>query len=295
MTLLKDQQDRFETFYQGNSGCAVVLLPGLCGSELEMGAIPRLLRQSGHTYAITKIPGYSAHTGLTDYSNWIETVDQFISDLELSHQSVSLVGLRMGAVLALAVASRHNNILSLSLLSPVLFFDGWATPWYHPFLSLVYRLGFRNWYYKESEPFGVKNKDLRRHIKKAVNANSVSELGAAHLPAKHLYQSLQLVSATKKMIEDITADVLMIHAIDDETASPKNPKYIAAAINSEVRRIIWLGNSYHMITVDNEREIVANEVNKFIARSIQKIDMTQNLDIATPQLIIKNRNEREKN
>ena len=294
MTLLKDQQDRFETFYQGNSGHAVVLLPGLCGSELEMGAIPRLLRQTGYTYAIPKIPGYSAHTGLTDYADWIETVVQCISDLELTHKSVSLVGLSMGATLALALAGRHNNILSLCLLSPVLFFDGWSVPWYHPFLSLAYRLGFRNWHYKESEPFGVKNKELRRHIKKAVIANTVSELGAAHLPAKHLYQSLQLVSATKKMIEDITTDVLIIHAIDDETASPKNPKFISSRINSELCRVIWLGNSYHMITVDNEREIVANEVSRFITRSIQKRDAFQNLDIATPQLIIKNRYDREK-
>jgi carboxylesterase len=48
MTVSKNKPDRYETFYQGNSGHAVLLLPGLCGSELEMGAIPRLLRQSGH-------------------------------------------------------------------------------------------------------------------------------------------------------------------------------------------------------------------------------------------------------
>ncbi|MEA9600333.1 alpha/beta fold hydrolase [Polynucleobacter sp. AP-Sanab-80-C2] len=291
MTVPIDQQDRYETFYQGNSGHVVILLPGLCGSELEMGVIPRLLRQSDHSYVIPRIPGYSAHTGLKDYQEWIETVDQLVYDLNSSYKSVSLVGLSMGATLALAVSERNANIKCLSLLSPVIFFDGWSVPWYYPFLSFIYKLGVRNWHYKESEPFGVKNKDLRRHIRKAVMANSVSELGAAHLPAKHLYQSLQLVAATKKNLEDITSDVLIIHAIDDETASPKNPDFLISKIASETCRVIWLGNSYHMITVDNEREVVANEVIKFIGLSIQKEEALNHYDLESPNLIIKNRHE----
>ncbi|MBU3632067.1 carboxylesterase [Polynucleobacter sp. AP-Feld-500C-C5] len=291
MTVPIDQQDRYETFYQGNSGHVVILLPGLCGSELEMGVIPRLLRQSDHSYVIPRIPGYSAHTGLKDYQEWIETVDQLVYDLNSSYKSVSLVGLSMGATLALAVSERNANIKCLSLLSTVIFFDGWSVPWYYPFLSFIYKLGVRNWHYKESEPFGVKNKDLRRHIRKAVMANSVSELGAAHLPAKHLYQSLQLVAATKKNLEDITSDVLIIHAIDDETASPKNPDFLISKIASETCRVIWLGNSYHMITVDNEREVVANEVIKFIGLSIQKEEALNHYDLESPILIIKNRHE----
>jgi carboxylesterase len=289
MNALIDQADRFETFYQGNSGHVAILLPGLCGSELEMGAIPRLLKQSNHSYAIPRIPGYSAHTGISQYPEWIETIDQLITDLQITHQSVSIVGLSMGATLGISVASRNNSIRSLSLLSPVLLFDGWSVPWYYPLLSLIYRLGFRDWHYKESEPYGVKNKELRRHIQKAVQANSVSELGAAHLPAKNLYQSLQLIKDAKKNLSEVKTDCLIIHAIDDETASPKNPDLILASISSETRRMIWLGNSYHMITVDNEREIVANEVNIFIEQAIQKSGLVERLNVDTPSLIIKNR------
>jgi carboxylesterase len=168
-------------------------------------------------------------------------------------------------------------------------FDGWSVPWYYPLLSFIYRIGIRNWHYKESEPFGVKNKELRRHIRKAVEANSVSELGAAHLPAKHLYQSLRLVKDAKKNLHEIKTNTLIIHAIDDETASPKNPDLILDSISSETRRVIWLGNSYHMITVDNEREIVANEVINFIKQNIEKSTMIERLNTNTPQLIIKSR------
>ncbi|QWD30994.1 alpha/beta fold hydrolase [Polynucleobacter paneuropaeus] len=290
MTSIAEQPDRYETFYQGNTGHAVVLLPGLCGSELEMGAIPRLLKQSNHTYTIPRIKGYSAHTGLTGYQEWIDSVDQFVTDLSQTHDSISIAGLSMGATLALAVAEQNSKVHSLVILSPVFLFDGWSVPWYHPFLALLYKIGIRNWHFKEREPFGVKNVELRRHIQKAVMANSVSELGAAHLPAVHLYQSLELVKATKKELSSITADTLIIHAVDDETASPKNPEIIIDSIASETCRMIWLGNSYHMITVDNEREVVANEVNNFINQTIEKEKIVDRLSIDTPSLVIKNRN-----
>ena len=290
MISIAEQPDRYETFYQGNTGHAVVLLPGLCGSELEMGAIPRLLKQSNHTYTIPRIKGYSAHTGLTGYQEWIDSVDQYVTDLSQTHTSISIAGLSMGATLALAVAEQNSKVHSLVILSPVFLFDGWSVPWYYPFLALLYKFGIRNWHFKEREPFGVKNVELRRHIRKAVMANTVSELGAAHLPAVHLYQSLGLVKATKKDLNSITADTLIIHAIDDETASPKNPEIIMDRISSETCRMIWLGNSYHMITVDNEREVVANEVNNFINETIEKEKIVDRLSIDTPTLVIKNRN-----
>ena len=289
MTSIAEQPDRYETFYQGNTGHAVVLLPGLCGSELEMGAIPRLLKQSNHTYTIPRIKGYSAHTGLTGYQEWIDSVDQFVTDLSQTHRSISIAGLSMGATLALAVAEQNSKVHSLVILSPVFLFDGWSVPWYNPFLALLYKIGIRNWHFKEREPFGVKNVELRRHIRKAVMANTVSELGAAHLPAVHLYQSLELIKATKKDLSSITADTLIIHAIDDETASPKNPEIIMNRISSETCRMIWLGNSYHMITVDNEREVVANEVNNFINQTIGKDKIVDQISIETPSLVIKNR------
>ena len=289
MTSIAEQPDRYETFYQGNTGHAVVLLPGLCGSELEMGAIPRLIKQSNHTYTIPRIKGYSAHTGLTGYQEWIDSVDQFVTDLSQTHHSISIAGLSMGATLALAVAEQNSKVHSLVILSPVFLFDGWSVPWYYPFLALLYKIGIRNWHFKEREPFGVKNVELRRHIRKAVIANTVSELGAAHLPAVHLYQSLELIKATKKDLSSITADTLIIHAIDDETASPKNPEIIMNRISSETCRMIWLGNSYHMITVDNEREVVANEVNNFINQTIGKDKIVDQISIETPSLVIKNR------
>jgi carboxylesterase len=290
MTVNLEQQEQFEAFYQGHTGHAVILLPGLCGSELELGAIPRLIKQSGHSVIIPRIPGYSAHTGITSYSAWIETIDVLAQSTLKSHSSVSLVGLSMGATLCLAVAQQNQSIQSLVLLSPVLTFDGWAIPWYHPLLSILYKLGIRNWVYREGPPYGVKNHELSRRIENAVKANKVSELGAAHLPAKHLYQSLRLVSAAKRNLSEVVSDFLIIHSINDETASPKNPDLILQEASSETKKIIWLSDCYHIITVDNEREIVVNETNNFINQILDKVQSQSAHITDNIGLVIKERN-----
>jgi carboxylesterase len=59
----------------------------------------------------------------------------------------------------------------------------------------------------------------------------------------------------------------VIHAIDDETSSPRNAQFVASNIGSTVLRTIYLDDSYHMITSDNEREIVARETAVFLKES----------------------------
>jgi carboxylesterase len=81
----------------------------------------------------------------------------------------------------------------------------------------------------------------------------------------------------------------VIHSIDDETASPKNPDFILQKVSSEMRRVIWLGNCYHMITVDNEREIVANETMNFINQSLEKSKLIDKLASEAHSLVIKDR------
>jgi carboxylesterase len=278
---------QYESFYQGSTEHAVILLPGLCGSELELGSIPKLLRQSNHTYLIPRIPGYSAHSGLTQYSEWIDIVDSLVIQLLESHLSVSIAGISMGATLALAVAEQNEQLQSLVLLSPVLTFDGWSVPWYRPLLLLIYRLGFRNWHYMEKSPYGVKNIEMRRRIEKLVKANKVSELGAAHLPARNLYESAKLATHVKGILDRICSNLLIIHSIDDETASPRNADLIHEKTRSETKKIIWLGNCYHIITVDNEKEIVANETITFINLMYEQALSLERNKLKNTDLVIK--------
>lgn len=252
---------------------AVILLHGLCGSQLEMGSIPKQLKKAGCAVIPLAIDNYSA--SLTNprvspnWEDWCATVESKVSRLKEEFKTVSICGLSMGATLALAVAARSSELLSVVLLSPVLQYDGWSVPWYQRLLTVVYDLGFRNWSYKESEPYGIKNFDMRRRVANALEKDGVAAVGAASIPARHLRAALSMISYVRQSLPLVRADTLIIHSIDDETASPRNAEVIQQRIGSEVRKVIWLGDCYHIITVDNEREIVTNETVMFIKRSIE--------------------------
>ena len=252
---------------------AVILLHGLCGSVLELGTIPKALKKINCTVVVMTIPNYSASladpTTTPNWNHWCAVVENKVLRLKEEFKTVSICGLSMGATLALAVAARCDELLSIVLLSPILNYDGWAIPWYHRLMSLPYRLGYRNWTYKESEPYGIKNFDMRRRVAAYLKKDGVAAVGAAAIPARQLWAAGKLMQFVRESLPQITTNILIIHSIDDETAAPKNAEMILHGINSETRKVIWLGDCYHIITVDNEREIVTNETVLFLQRNIE--------------------------
>lgn len=255
---------------------AIVMLHGLCGTPVEMGAIPKTLERAGYTVTTPEIANYTANRVvpgvLPHWEEWCDVVDAEVSRLKEDHETVSLCGLSMGATLALATAIRRDDILSIVALSPILRYDGWSIPWYSPLLEIPYRLGFKNWSYKESEPYGLRNIEMRRRVAKSLAKDGVAEVGAAAIPARQLDAAKRMMRFVRNSLVDVTANLCVIHAVDDETAAPRNAEIILKDVSSEVRKAIWLGDCYHIITFDNEREIVTNEAARFITKSVRAWD-----------------------
>ena len=60
--------------------------------------------------------------------------------------------------------------------------------------------------------------------------------------------------------------VQLIQAKDDDVASVKNSKFIYDKVRSEIKEMVLLYNSYHVITADQERDTVAEKVADFVHR-----------------------------
>ena len=112
-------------YIPGTSGCAVVFLSGLQGIPLELGSIPKQLQKLGHSICHPRIEGYCAQTGVSAYEDWLAQLNRIVDSLYEEHAQVSIVGLSMGATLALAYEAEYQKCQSLSILSPVLAYDGW--------------------------------------------------------------------------------------------------------------------------------------------------------------------------
>jgi carboxylesterase len=250
---------------------AALLFSGLAGSPLEVRFVGRLLHRAGFSVFMPVLRGYSMGSTGTDWPLWLTQAEDLYLRLCSQYKSVSVAGLSAGATLALGLAVRQPALQALALWSVTLHHDGWAIPWYHWFFKPGHYLGFgRYWAYRERTPFGLKNERWRARVAEAMRAHKVSMAGPAEIPAEFLYQFTRLAAYTERNLRKVQADTLVLHAADDETASPRNADAVFAGIASAHKRKILLGDSYHLITMDNERELVARETIRFFQQSIMQ-------------------------
>lgn len=251
-----------------NSDHVVLLLHGLSSSPLELRFLARFLADEGFATHSPELPGYSAGTGHASMEHWISAAVAQFDALAAQYRHVSVCGLSMGATLAAAVAQQRPAARALLLLSITLRYDGWAIPWYRFLLDYAYYTPMRSRYrYREREPYGLRNEALRSKIARAMQKNGISEVGPASIAMPALHEASRLAAFVRKDLKSIGTDCLIIHAIDDETSSPHNARLVESTIGASFLRTIWLGDSYHMVTSDNEREVVARECSLFLHES----------------------------
>ncbi len=252
---------------------AILLIHGLTGSPFELKPLARKLHKNGFTVKAPCLAGHGSTVSNlknTTWNDWYETVHGTFEELKREHETVSVGGLCMGALLALYLAYREQDrVSSVAALSTTLFYDGWSLPWYRFLLPISYYPPFRYFYsYGEREPYGVKNERMREQIKKALRENTVAY---SNFPAQSMHELFKLIKTVKKTIHRVKAPTLILHALEDDMASIRNADYVERHIGSATVRKVLLKDTYHMLTLDNQKDRVAEESIAFFKTAIQPV------------------------
>jgi carboxylesterase len=240
---------------------AVLALHGLRSTPLELQPLLQALHRAGFTVDAPHLKGYgfSAKASTGCWRDWLDEIVARFDTLAAQYRRVAICGLSMGATLALAAAAeRRGAVAAVGALSTTLYYDGWNTPWYR-FLSplgyftpLRYRMVIR-----ETSPFGIKNERLREWIERQVAAGPISAVGASALSLPALHEAEKLMRYTRRNLQQVDAPTLILHSSEDDISSLKSAYLVQSRVQSHDIRLVQLHDSYHMITLDNERERVA--------------------------------------
>lgn len=255
---------------QGHNGQAVLLLHGLCANPLELQPVARALYRAGYTVHSPLLRGMGVDAqGLregwraSDCEAWVDEAEAHVSGLLARHERVAVGGLCLGAVLALALAQRCA-LNGLLLISPTLFFDGWNVSRWRRLLPLAYLPGLRDrMSFAERPPYGIKNPRLQAWIGQAMASDGLCAVGAARLPAAGLYQAERLIRQVKPGLPHVQAPALVMHATEDDVASPRSAHLLQTQLGREPE-MAWFHDSYHMLTLDNERTAVCDRALRFV-------------------------------
>lgn len=262
----------------GDNGALVILIHGLTGSPNEMKSLASFLNKKGYSVICPRLANHGEGLDILKKAKWqdfYESVRKVMVEGPAAGFTgpIFASGLSMGALLALLLADEFKErIAGVSCLAPTLFYDGWNTPLSKFLLPLGYRTFLKHFFYfKEDPPYGIKNEAIRERIHryystaKLDDMENVAQYGYPYFPVTLLCQMRLLVRHLSARLAYINLPVQLIQAKDDDVASVKNSKFIYDNIRSDVKEMILLYDSYHVITADHERDTVAQKAEEFFS------------------------------
>ncbi len=253
----KSEVDTGPFFFAGE-GLSVLLVHGLTGTPYEMRYLGECLAARGVRVRGVKLAGHVAEPyelGATGPDNWYESVVEGFEELRRYGNPNVVVGLSMGAVLAARLAAdQRESVAGLAMLAPAFFLPPAITT----ALKAVKLLGpmVDSLYLHRSVGSDIHDAAARR-------IHPTTRLMPISAPIRLLGLSAQV----RRMLPRITQPALVVHAKDDHTCPMKrNVNYVMKRLGSKVKRAVRLNESFHVITIDSERERVAAEVMEFASQ-----------------------------
>jgi carboxylesterase len=250
--------DKHEFFFPGE-GVSALLIHGLTGTPYEMRYLGEQLAARGVRVRCVRLAGHAdtpEALGATAYDNWYESVVKGIEELRQYGDPIVVIGLSLGAILAARLAAdQGESICAVVMLAPALFLPVSTTL---ALKSLRGVLGSLVGYLYLHNPSGS---DIHDAAARSVHPSS------RLMPLSAPLELLDLSALVRPMLPKVTQPALVIHARNDHTCPMRrNLSYVMRHLGSVEKRAIELSDSYHVITVDSEKEFVAGEIADFVDR-----------------------------
>jgi carboxylesterase len=261
---------RDRSYYQAGSKTGFLLIHGLTGTPTELRYISNGLSRAGYTVSVPQLAGHCGtleDLKATHWQDWYQSAEDALIELRKSCDLVVVGGLSMGAIIALKLAAEHpDTVDGATLFAPTFRFDGWAIPWYGRLFDLVRDTWSADRFlFKETEPYGIKNVRFREFVMNAIHSEDSSQAGLPGTPGRSLMEFNYLVKSVNRVLGLIRQPTLVLHPREDDRASLSNATHLQKRLGGRVTTVV-LEDCYHVITLDQQRDVVLEETLAFGAK-----------------------------
>ena len=246
-------------FFLTGAGVSALLVHGLTGTPYEMRYLGERLAARGVRVRGVKLAGHAGlpeELGPAGYDNWYESVVNGLEELRQYGEPIVVVGLSMGAVLSARLAAdQGESVAGVALLAPAFFLPTSTS------VALRALRGVLGSVTERIYLFNPGASDIHDAAARSIHPN------CRLMPLVAPMRLLDLSALVRPMLSRITQPALVIHARRDHTCPMrKNVDYVMKHLGSPEKRAVELEESYHVITVDSEKERVVDEVGGFVER-----------------------------
>lgn len=244
---------------------AVLLFHGLTGAPSELSRFGKTLFDAGYDVYCPVLPGHCQGAEALKLARWQDwhgfALDSF-DKLAARYKDIYLSGICFGSVLAVAVAAERPAVKGVSALSTTFFLDGWGLPPIRVLMPLGFATIFKFLYaFPESGPMGVKDPGIRKQVETSMKSEHSPMLDC--FPLLCVYELSKLSRFVRKRLRQVKTPVLVMHSVRDDLASIKNAQLLMRGLGSARKELITLRNSFHLITIDTERDTVSKRTIEF--------------------------------
>jgi carboxylesterase len=251
----------------------VLLLHRLGGTPTEMRFVAHGLARAGYTVHCPQISGQTGgEIKSSTWQDWYAEAEEALLELHRTCDMVIVGGLSAGAILSLLLAARHpDKVQGTALFAPTLWLNGWLIPWYARLFRAVTHKGFANLIrFPNMEPHGIKDTRIRDFYRNALMREESSVAGLPSTPGGAVLEHRRLVRQVKREVGKVTQPALILHPREDDFADLSNACYLQRHLKGTVDMVV-LDDSYHIVTVDRQRNVVVDRTVGFVERITAEI------------------------
>ncbi len=235
-------------FIEGNE-TGFLFIHGFTAAPYEGREIAkRLYDELGYTVAVPLLPGHGTtpeDMKSIEWMDWYLFVRDQYFDLKKHCSRIIVCGQSMGGALALHLAS-HHPVDAVVTLAAAVFLKDWR-------LKLLPVARHLITYQHKSKGPDIKNKALKSQVP-----------SYPKYPVKSVDQLLGLVEHTRQDLAEVTAPILLVHSRNDRTVHFDNMQYIYDHVASPRKEKLVLENSYHVISIDFDKDLVYESIAGFV-------------------------------
>ncbi len=240
-----------EPFSASAGPMGVLVLHGFTGNPGSLRDLAHRVADAGFSVELPRLPGHGTTLDdmmTTRWSDWSDAALVAYDELAARCERVAVVGLSMGGSLSVHVAAKRPDVAALVLINPL------VKPPVREMLD-----GLRELIEAGLETIDAIGSDIKKE-----GVTEASYPGTPLRSAQSLFEALVEVQAG---LATITAPTLLLSSREDHVVTTDNGDEVAASLGGPVERI-WLEDSYHVATLDNDRDLVETATLDFLATAL---------------------------